>query len=351
MASDNEQKVTPSPASGQPSADGMAVAHQEHGKPLTLEPIVPGFDPTSVRCAAESRVRELIFKDEDLLGRLKKLRDEMDDSIREERIEMLTRGYRVDPAITPRLSRLGTLLTEILRITLPMDMFVCCDDELNACCSPSHTGKRLVMCLNSRLVDSLSQQELLGIMGHEAGHALLGHTETPNISYKNPDFSPLEVIKLRSLSRAQEVSCDRLGVLACQDVRVAGSALFKISTGLTEKWMSFDESAYARQAEKISDLQELVDFQPYDETHPYSPCRVKALIAFAKSDAYAKAFGKSGAAFPAVEMEKAVEDMLSAFDLSDVHKWDDAKEQKVYSVFESQSLAPKYLGSIMDFSS
>jgi hypothetical protein len=31
--------------------------------------------------------------------------------------------------------------------------------------------------------------------------------------------------------------------------------------------------------------------------------------------------------------------------------WDDAKEQKVYSVFESQSLAPKYLGSIMDFSS
>ena len=33
MASDNEQKSPPSPAFGQPAADGMAVAHQEHGKP------------------------------------------------------------------------------------------------------------------------------------------------------------------------------------------------------------------------------------------------------------------------------------------------------------------------------
>ena len=107
MASDNEQKSPPSPAFGQPSGDGMAAAHQDHGQTLTLQSIIPGFDPTCVRCAAESRLRELIFKDEDLLGRLKSLRDNMDESIREERIEMLTRGYRVNPAITPRLSRLG----------------------------------------------------------------------------------------------------------------------------------------------------------------------------------------------------------------------------------------------------
>ena len=130
-----------------------------------------------------------------------------------------------------------------------------------------------------------------------------------------------------------EVSCDRLGLLACQDTRVAGSALFKITTGLAEKWMSFDESAYAKQADEIADLQELVDFEPYDETHPYSPCRVKALIAFAKSDAYAKAFGRSGAVFPAAEMEKAVEDMLLTFDLSEVHKWEDAKDQEAAEHF------------------
>ena len=93
MAFDTEQKATPSAASGQPSGDGMAAAHQDHGKTLTLQPIVPGFDPTCVRCAAESRLRELIFKDEDLLGRLKALHEGWDQSIREERIEMLTRGY------------------------------------------------------------------------------------------------------------------------------------------------------------------------------------------------------------------------------------------------------------------
>ena len=44
--------------------------------PLTLAPIAAGFDPTSVRCAAESRLHDLILKDEDLLSRMKALTDE-----------------------------------------------------------------------------------------------------------------------------------------------------------------------------------------------------------------------------------------------------------------------------------
>ena len=121
------------------------------------------------------------------------------------RIEMLTNDFRVDEAITPKLFHLGTVLIRILRIALPMDIFVHCSDELNAFCTASSKGKRLVMCLYSSLLASLSQHELLFVMGHEAGHALLGHTTTPNISYDNPNFSPLEVIRLRTGSRSGSV--------------------------------------------------------------------------------------------------------------------------------------------------
>ena len=124
----------------------------------------------------------------------------------------MTDGYRVDEAITPKLHRLGQLLTRVLRLPQPLDLFIWASEEKNAYCLPSRKGNRLIMCLYSGLVASLSSQELLFIMGHEVGHALLNHGQTLGVAFDNPDFSPVEVVRLRALDRAQEVSCDRFGL-------------------------------------------------------------------------------------------------------------------------------------------
>jgi Zn-dependent protease with chaperone function len=280
MDSKTDANTNLPPPSGQPSAEGIGTTQQGHGKGLTLEPIAAGFDPACVRCAAESRLHELIWKDEDLLTRIKALTQERDDSRIQTRLGLITDGYRVDEAITPKLFRLGVMLTKILRLAQPLDIFVRCSEELNAFCLPSRKGNRLIMCLHSSLVASLSSQELLFTMGHEVGHALLKHGETLGITFDNPHFSPMEVVRLRALHRAQEVSCDRMGLLACQDVRVASTALFKIGSGLTEKWICFDEAAYARHFDELSSMAELVDLEDASRTHPFDPLRVKALIAF-----------------------------------------------------------------------
>jgi uncharacterized tellurite resistance protein B-like protein len=333
MASDTEQKANlPPPPSGQPSGDGMAAAQQEHGKTLTLQPIAAGFDLAGVRCGVESRLHEMVWKDEDLLGRLKNRAKEAEESRVPERLKLITNGYRVDEAITPKLFRLGVMLTKVLRLPLPLDFFVRCDNEPNACCLPSHKGNRLVMCVHSGLAASLSSQELLFTMGHEAGHALLKHLDTPGISFDDPDFSPMEVSRLRALGRAQEVSCDRFGLLACQDIRAASSALFKIASGLTEKWICFDESAYARHFDELSSMAELVDLEDAGRTHPIDPLRVKALIAFGKSEAYARAFGKTGSAITAADMEKGVEAMLSVLD-PDLSELEGDKEEDAANAF------------------
>ena len=205
MASDNEQKSPPSPASGQPLGDGMAAAHQEHDKPLTLHPIAPNFDLASVCCATESRLHELIWKDEDLLGRMKVRAKEMAERLCGERLKLVRDSYRVDEAITPKLFRLGVMLRKVLRLPFPLDMFVRYDNRLNASCYPSRKGNRLVMCLNSSLAASATPQELLWIMGHEVGHALLKHVEMPEFSF-DPDiddiweFSQLEILRLWRLT-------------------------------------------------------------------------------------------------------------------------------------------------------
>ena len=303
------------------------IAQYAASKPVKLELLIPGFDPTLVRCAAECRMRDLIGKDEGLSARMKELLQESDEGRVQYRLKLMTNGYRVDEVITHKLFKLGTMLTRVLRLALPLDIFVVSDAERNAFCLPSRKGNRLVMCLHSGLVNALSQQELLFCMGHEVGHALLKHSDTPNLSFDNPNFSPLEVVRVRALGRAQEISCDRFGLLACQDVRVASQAIFQIATGLNENWICFDENVYARTFDELSSMAEVVDLEDATRTHPFDSLRAKAMIAFSKSVIFAKAFGKTTATVPNAEMEKSIEAMLSVLD-PDLSELENAKEEE-----------------------
>jgi len=305
---------------------------QSTSRQTTLSPIVAGFDLTSVRCAAERRLDEAIRKDEKLTEHFKAAKSEVEHARAKHRLSLMTQGYRVDEAITPKLSRLSTVLSRALRLVHPLDVFVWPSHEHNAYCLPSRKGNRLVMCLYSGLVSSLSSQELLFVMGHEVGHAILKHGETLGIGFDNPHFSPLEVVKVRALERAHEISCDRFGLLACQDIRTASATLFKIASGLSERWISFDETAYSRHFDELSSMSELIDIENAASTHPLTPLRVKALIAFAKSDGYASAFGRDGARLPAGEMEHTIDSMLSVLD-PDVSEFEGRDEQEAANHF------------------
>jgi len=264
------------------------------------------------------RMKELPTRDDDEYGRL--------------RMSLLTDSYRVDEVITPKLHRLGLIAKQILRLSQPLDMFVIPDDDRNAFCFPSRRGNRLVMGLNAGLVRRLTRPELLSVIGHEIGHALLGHLEIPKVEFGDERFSPLEVIQLRALDRAQEISCDRFGLLACQDVRVASTALFKLASGLSENWFSFDESAYARHFDELSAMAELVNMESVNRTHPLIPLRVKALMGFSTSETFLGSFGKTGALISAKELESSVQTMLSVLspDLSDFENADDQKALKQF---------------------
>ena len=121
--------------------------------------------------------------------------------------------------------------------------------------------------------------------------------------------------------------------MACQDIRVASSALFKIESGLTEKWISLDEAAYARHFDDLSNMSELVDLHVAGWTHPLTSLRVKALIAFGKSETYAKAFERTGPAITAVEMEQGVDTMLSVHTPTELAGLEDAKVKEAAEHF------------------
>ena len=170
-------------------------------------------------------------------------------------------------------------------------------------------------------------------MGHEVGHALLKPEDAPGIPNGDPRFSRIEAARIRALDRAREVSCDRLGLLACQDIRTASLAIFRLATGLADKWICFDETAYARHFDEIAKVAEVADvIQPW-RTHPFDPLRVKALIAFCQSETYARTFGKNVRAVPALEMEKAVDEGMLRVLEGNFPEFDDVDEDEVVGRF------------------
>ena len=92
----------------------------ESARPATLTSIRAGFELSSVRCDVEGRLDERIRGDEDLLQRIRRTAEDLQDRRVQGRLELVTDAYRVDEAITPKLYRLGTVLARALRLVQPL---------------------------------------------------------------------------------------------------------------------------------------------------------------------------------------------------------------------------------------
>lgn len=141
------------------------------------------------------------------------------------------------------------------------------------------------MVLSSGAVNTLSENELEYVIGHELGHAQFAHIEVPTgYLLQRGSLEPRHRMLVTSWHRAAEISADRFGLLCCGSLRTAATALFKTLSGLTLANASVDPSEFAAQWE---DLAEEVIRAGHDDhwelTHPFPPLRMKAMILFAEA--------------------------------------------------------------------
>ncbi len=312
--------------------DAEAVTQVDEAR---LAAIAPDFEISTVCLRSELEFENWLDKAPDLRKRYLDFCKAVAEAATAERLSLLTGCYHVDPVLTPRLHKLGQALTNALRLVQPLDVYVRNAWEQNAFCLPTRKGRRLIMCLNSALVERLAPRELLYAMGHEAGHAILGHGlwAIGAVDFDNPSFSPLEVLSFWAWHRRRELTCDRIGLLACQNLRAACSALFKLVSGLSEQWVLFDEGRYAEQLAVLDEKEgDGMDLRQESATHPLVPLRVKALMEFARSEPFARAFGRTQFELAAPELEKRVQYMLSMLD-ADLSEWQGQDELKALNRF------------------
>jgi Zn-dependent protease with chaperone function len=166
-----------------------------------------------------------------------------------------------------------------------------------------------ILVLNAGLIDSLTEEELRFVVGHELGHIKSGHVLYYQIAMLLPVLAevvgvatfgigsllsfPLEVALIR-WQRMSELTADRAGLLACQNVDAATTALIKLA-GLPLKFFdkvnTEDFLAQAREFESMdSDKLDWVAkiLSGMGQSHPWTVMRASELLRWIDSASYEK---------------------------------------------------------------
>ena len=151
--------------------------------------------------------------------------------------------------------------------------------------------------ITTGMVDLMDAEEMRFIIGHELGHVLSGHAVYRTMLFhlinlaRRVAWMPIGYIGLRAIIwaleewfRKSELSCDRAGLLAGQDVEAARRALMKTAGGSRMSELSHDAfHAQAREYDAVPDVREglLKLLQLQGNTHPF------AVVRFAELDRWA----------------------------------------------------------------
>lgn len=154
-----------------------------------------------------------------------------------------------------------------------------------------------VIVFGSALIELMSEDEIACVAGHEIGHFLL-----PEACFLSNPETP----EGRIHCRAAEITMDRVGLVACGDLRAACNTEMKLMSGLREPHLRMDVSAFLAEARTAFDG---TYREEEDATHPPAQLRLRAIVEFANSDACLRAWGRTGGT-PVAQVNQSVARML-----------------------------------------
>ena len=189
----------------------------------------------------------------------------------------------------------------ILDLPTVPELFITQDPMVNAM---ALGADKPFIVITTGMVNLYDPEELRFIIGHELGHVLSGHAVYRTMLFhlirlaQRIAWMPIGYLGLRAIIwgleewyRKSELSCDRAGLLAGQDVDAARRALMKMAGGAYMSELSAD--AFHQQAHEydaVPDVREglLKLLQLEGTTHPFAVVRFAELDRWAESGDYAR---------------------------------------------------------------
>lgn len=186
---------------------------------------------------------------------------------------MLRHGVLISKSVTPSLETYIMEICDILGCHRErVAAFVYNSADIQATCF-AESDETCVLRFSSGLVNLMDEYEFKFVAGHEIGHFLLGHgacdEDAPTVSSEG-----------YMISRARELSADRMGFLASGSREKSIQAIIKMASGLNEEFLRFDVQSFMEQAEQISNPSR---GEARNSTHPSMLIRCRALLWFTMS--------------------------------------------------------------------
>ena len=184
-------------------------------------------------------------------------------------------SLKISKEITPDLQQcLEDTCSNLFLDINKVNAYVTSSPEIQAGCM-SFSKESCIITLTSAVINLLDIDEIKFVIGHELGHFLFSH----NIEEQQMQESQEGYIK----KRAQEISVDRIGLLACKDIDIATRAITKSLSGLGGKYITFNMRGFLNQLD--SDVAKNEESGKFS-SHPSFILRIKALLRFSLSDAF-----------------------------------------------------------------
>ena len=212
------------------------------------------------------------------------------------RLMLMASAVQCGPDQFPELVRL--METARTRLDIPMrpSMFLGESPHMNAI---SIGFNDPIIVVQSALLDQLTDDEMVAVLGHELGHlhpshhvyhglaqiVLMGGATIAGMA--GALAMPLK-IALMQWQRASELTADRAAVLACRDLQTSVRLMLKFAGGSregTRRRTKIQLGAFLRQARELARLEStdpvdaaLAAWMTMDRTHPFVAWRVMHMV-------------------------------------------------------------------------
>ncbi len=205
--------------------------------------------------------------------------------------ELLGHAVKVGPKQFPRIHGMVLKCAETLGIT-PPTLYIVNSPIANA--ATFGTNDDSFIMVHSALIDHMSDDELMSVIGHECGHIHNSHVVyltamhylTRMASQYVRWLAGPAMLALSGWSRRAEVTCDRAGLLCAGSLDASTRALTKLALGSKKLYDELNIEAFLEQHQEGGDG--IGRFAEITASHPWLPKRVLALRAFAGSELYRK---------------------------------------------------------------
>jgi Zn-dependent protease with chaperone function len=223
---------------------------------------------------------------------------------RSSRLQLMSSALRCGKDQFPKLRALADVASSRLGIDFPVTLYLVQQPVLNAL--TTGVEERAVV-VHSAMLDQMTDDELVAIMGHELGHLHAEHQLYKTMASiivmgGTAFFMPLRLLSiplqlaLAKWARCSELTSDRAGLLATRDLGASVRVLLKLIAGDSPGVAKRGPASIAALVKQARELEKMEGSSVLDglmaalltlrQTHPYPAWRLMHLLQWVESGSY-----------------------------------------------------------------